>query len=123
MFPYPEHDTTGSVGRLCPNLDVKLVDEQGKDTTAYDVRGEMCIRGPTVIKGYLDNPEANKSWDEDGFFHTGDIMYCDGKTKLWYVVDRKKVMIAIYAFDLKAAAEATCDLGTHQSPRLPGCAA
>lgn len=91
FFPYPEHDVTGSVGRLCPGLDVKLVDDEGRDITGYDVRGEMCIRGPTVILGYLDNPEANKSWDEDGYFHTGDIMYCDGKTKLWYIIDRKKV--------------------------------
>jgi 4-coumarate--CoA ligase len=91
MFPYPEHDTTGSVGRALPGLDVKLVDDNGNDISDYDVRGEMCIRGPSVIKGYLDNPEANKSWDEDGYFHTGDIMYCDGKTKLWYIEDRKKV--------------------------------
>lgn len=90
-FPYPEHDVTGSVGRLFPGLDVKLVDDHGKDITGYDIRGEMCIRGPTVVLGYLDNPEANKSWDEDGYFHTGDIMYCDSKTKLWYHVDRKKV--------------------------------
>lgn len=95
MFPYPETDTTGSVGRPNPGLDVKLVDEQGEDITGYDIRGEMCVRGPSVIKGYLDNPEANKSWDEDGYFHTGDIMYCDSKTKLWYIVDRRKVTIHI----------------------------
>lgn len=91
QFPYPEADETGSVGRPLPGLDVKLVDEDGKDITGYDIRGEMCVRGPSVIKGYLDNPEANKSWDEDGYFHTGDIMYCDSKTKLWYIVDRRKV--------------------------------
>lgn len=91
QFPYHEADETGSVGRPLPGLDVKLVDEDEKDITGYDIRGEMCVRGPSVIKGYLDNPEANKSWDEDGYFHTGDIMYCDSKTKLWYIVDRRKV--------------------------------
>jgi 4-coumarate--CoA ligase len=91
MFPYPEHDITGSVGRALPGLDLKLVDDDGNDISDYDIRGEMCIRGPTVIKGYLDNPEANKSWDQDGYFHTGDIMYRDSKNKLWYVVDRRKV--------------------------------
>lgn len=102
LFPYPEHDTTGSVGRPAPGagIDLKLVDEEGKDITDYDVRGEMCVRGPNVVQGYLDNPEANKSWDEDGFFHTGDIMYCDGKTKLWYVVDRKKELIKVRAFQV-----------------------
>lgn len=97
-FPYPEKDTTGSVGRPMPNLDLKLVDENGKDISGYDVRGELCIRGPTVVRGYFENPEANaRDWDEDRFFHTGDIAYCDGKTQKWYIVDRKKVgSILIY---------------------------
>lgn len=91
-FPYPETDTTGSIGKPIPNVDLKLVDDDGKDVSEYDLRGEICIRGPTVVKGYFENPEANaRDWDEDGFFHTGDIGYVDGKTKLWYIVDRKKV--------------------------------
>ena len=45
-----------------------------------------------MIDEYFANPKANAdSWDEDGFFKTGDIMYCDRKTKKWYIVDRKKV--------------------------------
>jgi long-subunit acyl-CoA synthetase (AMP-forming) len=45
-----------------------------------------------VIDEYFANPKANAdSWDEDGFFKTGDIMYCDRQTKKWYIVDRKKV--------------------------------
>jgi len=92
LFYYPENDDTGSVGRFVPNIDVKLVDDEGREITAYDVRGELCVRGPGVIRGYLDNPGANaRDFDEDGFFHTGDILYCDNKTKLWYIVDRKKV--------------------------------
>lgn len=91
-FPYPEKDTTGSVGRPMPNLDLKLIDDAGKDISGYDVRGELCIRGPTVVRGYFENPEANKrDWDSEGYFHTGDIAICDGKTQLWYIVDRKKV--------------------------------
>ena len=55
-------------------MDCKLVDEEGRDVTDFDVQGEMCVRGPLVIKGYFENPEANtRDWDEDGFFHTGDI--------------------------------------------------
>lgn len=91
-FPYPEKDDTGSVGRPVPNIDLKLVDDTGKDISGYDVRGELCVRGPTVVRGYFENPEANKrDWDEDRFFHTGDIAYIDGKTQKWYIVDRKKV--------------------------------
>lgn len=89
---YPSHDKTGSVGVPIPNLDVKLVDDDGKDVTGYDVRGELCVRGPSIIKGYFENPEANaRDWDAEGFFHTGDIAYIDGKTGLYYIVDRKKV--------------------------------
>jgi len=72
-------------------MDLKIVDDEGRDISGYDVRGEMCARGPIIINGYFENPEANaRDWDEDGFFHTGDVVYCDGKTKLWYIVDRKK---------------------------------
>lgn len=71
---------------------IRLIDEDGKDITAFDVRGEVCVRGPTVVRAYHKNSKANaETWDEEGYLHTGDILYCDGKTKKWYVVDRKKV--------------------------------
>ena len=87
LFYWPESDETGSVGScFMPNTDVKLIDEKGKDVTDFDVRGELCVRGPTVIKGYFNNPKANaESYDEEGYFKTGDIMYCDRKSKLWYI--------------------------------------
>ncbi|KAL6245817.1 hypothetical protein RBB50_006970 [Rhinocladiella similis] len=100
-FDYPEDDVTGSVGRVRPGIDVKLVDDQGKDVSGHDVTGELCIKGPTVIKGYFNNPAANaETFDEDGFFHTGDVMYCDARTKLWYIVDRKKEMIKVRGFQV-----------------------
>lgn len=88
-FEYPETDTTASVGYPLPGIDMKLVDDAGKDITDYDVRGELCVRGPIVIKGYLNN--ENKDWDDEGYFHTGDIAVCERGTKKWYIVDRKKV--------------------------------
>jgi acyl-CoA synthetase (AMP-forming)/AMP-acid ligase II len=101
MFPYPEKDFTGGVGRLIPNLEAKLADDDGKDISAYDVRGKLCVKGPTVIPGYFENPEANRSsFDDEGFFHTGDIGYCDGKTKGWYIVDRKKELIKVRGFQV-----------------------
>ena len=99
-FPYPEDDDTGSVGRPVPGLDLKLVDDEGKDITDYDVRGEICVRGPTVIQGYLDQEATAKSWDADGFFHTGDVAYCDKNSGLWYIVDRKKELIKVRAFQV-----------------------
>lgn len=69
-----------------------MIDDDGKDITDFDTRGELCVRGPTVVKGYFKNPKANKEgFDEEGYLKTGDIVYCDGKTKKWYIVDRKKV--------------------------------
>jgi 4-coumarate--CoA ligase len=77
----------------------RLIDDAGKDITAYDVRGELCVRGPSVIDEYFANPKANAdSWDSDGFFKTGDIMYCDGKSKKWYIVDRKKICASILRY-------------------------
>ncbi|EXJ60273.1 hypothetical protein A1O7_04425 [Cladophialophora yegresii CBS 114405] len=115
MFPWPEDDTTGAVGRPIPGVDIKLVDDDGKDITAYDVPGEMCARGPTVISGYLNNPQANaEAFDAQGFYHTGDIMYRDGRSKLWYVVDRKKELIKVRGFQV-APPEIEAVLLTHPS--------
>jgi 4-coumarate--CoA ligase len=100
-FEYPEQDFTGSVGYLLANIDAKLVDDDGNDISAYDVRGELCVRGPTVISGYFENDKANaESFDAEGFFRTGDIAYCDGETKKWYIVDRKKELIKVRSFQV-----------------------
>lgn len=125
--PYPSHDQTGSVGFPIPNLDTKLVDDNGKDITDYDIRGELCVRGPTVIKGYFENPEANaRDWDSDGFFHTGDIAFIDGQTKKYYIVDRKKVgsiptrqQCSVSSNRGFFCSDFVLFTGTHQSPRLP----
>ena len=61
----------------------------------------MCLRGPTIISGYFENPAANAaSFDSDGWFKTGDIGYCDSKTKKWYIVDRKKELIKVRGFQV-----------------------
>lgn len=90
MFFFGESDTSGSVGRFLPNIDVKLVDDDGNDISGYGVRGELCVRGPTVTKGYYMNDEMNRKDFKDGYWYTGDIVFCDEKTRKWYVVDRKK---------------------------------
>jgi acyl-CoA synthetase (AMP-forming)/AMP-acid ligase II len=101
LTPWPEHDYTGSSGKPVANLDIKWVDDEGKDITTYDTRGEICFRGPIVIPGYFENPEANKtSFDADGFFHTSDIGYCNTKTRSWYIVDRKKELIKVRGFQV-----------------------
>ncbi|KAJ1705643.1 AMP dependent ligase/synthetase [Aspergillus flavus] len=101
IFPYPEKDETGSIGRLVPNVEAKLIDDQGRNITAYNVPGELCIRGPTVTPGYFDNVSANSSaFDDDGWLKTGDIASCDGASRKWYIVDRKKELIKVSGFQV-----------------------
>ncbi|EEH33848.1 4-coumarate-CoA ligase [Paracoccidioides lutzii Pb01] len=100
MFYYPEHDDTGSVGRQIPSLEIKLIDNGGKNISAYGVRGEICVRGPTVITGYFENPAANAESFDGDWFKTGDIGYCEEKTKKWYIVDRKKELIKVRGFQV-----------------------
>jgi 4-coumarate--CoA ligase len=104
MLHYPEHDPTGSVGRFLPNLDAKLVDDEDNDITGYDIAGELCVRGPLIVKGYFNNAEANRlAWDEDGYFHTGDIALRRKENGLWYIVDRKKELIKVRGFQVAPA--------------------
>ena len=76
------------------------MDDDDNEVTDYDVSGELCVRGPTVVPGYLNNPIADEAFDSNGFYHTGDIGYCDAKSKLWYIVDRKKELIKVRGFQV-----------------------
>ncbi|THW35475.1 acetyl-CoA synthetase-like protein [Aureobasidium pullulans] len=100
---WPEFEHTGSVGRFLPGIDAKVVDESGSEVPD-GMRGELCVRGPTITRGYINNPEARaRDWDQDGYFHTGDIVYQDQSTELWYVVDRKKELIKVRGFQVSPA--------------------
>jgi acyl-CoA synthetase (AMP-forming)/AMP-acid ligase II len=82
----------------------RLIDDNDKDITAYNVPGELCIRGPTIITSYFGNETATKdSFDDEGYFKTGDVMYCDSKTKKWYIIDRKKELIKVRGFQVAPA--------------------
>ncbi|KAL5812996.1 hypothetical protein ACOSQ3_027946 [Xanthoceras sorbifolium] len=75
--PLPEdgQHKSGSVGRPV-GQEMVILDENGVPQEA-GVKGEVCIRGPNVTKGYKNNPEGNKSGFQFGWFHTGDIGYFD----------------------------------------------
>ena len=73
------------------------------DISGYNVTGEICVRGPTIIAGYLNDSSGNQAFDSEGFYHTGDVGYCDPSSKLWYIVDRKKELIKVRAWQVAPA--------------------
>jgi len=81
----------GSIGK--PNLliDVRIVDEKGKDV-AFNEPGELLIRAPSLFGGYWNDPEETAEALEGGWFHTGDIVKCD-EEGFFYIVGRKKRVI------------------------------
>jgi 4-coumarate--CoA ligase len=91
--PWAEwNETIGSVGRLLPNLEAKYLDADGKEIPVGET-GELCLKGPNVFKGYLNQPEMTKaSFTEDGFFKTGDIGHEDKKGN-FYITDRVRYLV------------------------------
>jgi long-chain acyl-CoA synthetase len=82
----------GSVGRAAPTVELRVVNDEGKDQPAGE-RGEIWIKGPTVMAhGYWRRADANEASFTDGWFHTGDIGYLDDDGFL-FLVDRAKDMI------------------------------
>lgn len=82
-------DTLGSVGELLPNMRMRLVDGEGRDVPA-GMPGEALLKGPVVMMGYHNNPEADAAvFTDDGWFRTGDVLRVDDG--LVYYVDRKQV--------------------------------
>jgi long-chain acyl-CoA synthetase len=81
----------GSVGIPLPGFTVKILDDDHNEMPLGDL-GEICARGPHVMKGYYRMPEATAETIRDGWLHTGDIGRMDADGNL-YVVDRKKDMI------------------------------
>ena len=80
-----------SVGRPLPILDMKIVDDDGKELPDGQL-GELLIYGPTITPGYWNRPDATAETVRDGWLHTGDLGYRDAEG-FYFVVDRAKDMI------------------------------
>jgi long-chain acyl-CoA synthetase len=80
-----------SVGPPVPVVSVKVVDPSGQELPAGEV-GELWIKGPNVVKGYWNNPEATAETFTDGWVHTGDVARIDDQGFV-YIVDRAKDML------------------------------
>ena len=93
----------GSAGVTVPNTEVNIVDPATQASLGLDQDGEVWIRGPQVMKGYLNNEAATKSTiDDDGWLHTGDIGHLDADGHL-FVVDRLKELIKYKGFQVPPA--------------------
>lgn len=90
----------GSIGIPVPDTLAKIVDVNTGKEVPVGEPGELCIKGPQVMKGYWNRPEENKiAFDEDGWFHTGDIAIMD-EDGYFYIVDRKKDMIIAGGYNI-----------------------
>jgi len=83
----------GSIGLPIPDVEMKIVDENDNELPPDNV-GEIVVRGPNVMKGYLNQPEATIESLRNGWFHTGDIGKMD-KEGYFYILDRKKDIIIV----------------------------
>jgi acyl-CoA synthetase (AMP-forming)/AMP-acid ligase II len=105
----------GSCGQLMPCVEARLINEEGRDVGheqgPFGEPGEIWLRGPTIMKGYLNNEAATKdAITPDGWFKTGDVaIYKDGH---FFIVDRKKELIKYKGFQV-APAEIEAMLLTH----------
>jgi acyl-CoA synthetase (AMP-forming)/AMP-acid ligase II len=112
----PTRNTTlkpGSAGRVVPNTEVKIVDPvTGEPVGAPNREGELLIRGPQIMKGYLNRPEDTAaSIDRERWYHTGDVGYVD-EDGWFYIVDRTKELIKYKGMQV-APAELEALLLTH----------
>ncbi|MFT4211018.1 MAG: AMP-binding protein [Microbacterium sp.] len=111
MSPAPEYADVplSSVGFALPNVSCKIVDvETGEEHTEFDENGEtepgeLWVKGPNVMLGYLGKPEATaQTLDADGFLHTGDVAVYNRRG--WYtIVDRAKELIKYHGYQIAPA--------------------
>ncbi|KAI1621765.1 hypothetical protein EDD37DRAFT_567141 [Exophiala viscosa] len=104
-----QDDGMGSLGPILPCLKVRLVDDDYNDVNDGEP-GELLVRGPTVMRGYLNNASATKDAFHDGWFRTGDIAV--RRTGKFYMVDRKKELLKYKGLQI-APAELEHLLVTH----------
>ena len=96
--PFDIEHYTGSIGIPLPSTDCKIVDEDGNEVPMGEP-GELLVKGPQVMAGYLGRPEDTDKAIQDGWFATGDMATVD-EHGFFRIVDRKKDMILVSGFNV-----------------------
>ncbi|KAL4782212.1 hypothetical protein BJX76DRAFT_359200 [Aspergillus varians] len=112
----------GSSGWILPGTEARVVTPAGEEVTTYGTPGELWVRGPSVVLGYLNNEKATKETFTDGWMHTGDEVVIRKSSKgveHVFIVDRIKELIKVKAHQV-APAELEAHLLTH--PAVADCA-
>lgn len=99
--PLDGRDRPGTVGVPIPGTDIRIVDMEGNSLPPGEA-GEVLVRGPQVMRGYLGRPEATDDTLRDGWLHTGDIGFLDEDGYLT-IVDRMKDMLIVSGFNVYPA--------------------
>jgi long-chain acyl-CoA synthetase len=98
-FNRPDRERkAGSIGIPVPGVDMKVVDDDGNEVAQGEV-GEILIRGPVVMKGYWNRPDATADTLTDGWLRTGDMARVD-EDGYFFIVDRKKELIIRGGFNI-----------------------
>ena len=98
VSPFDLEGYNGSIGLPAPSTDIKLMLEGGSEAPMGEP-GELWVKGPQVMKGYYNRPDATAECLKDGWFATGDIATYD-EEGFFYIVDRKKDMILVSGFNV-----------------------
>ncbi|KAJ5089220.1 Acyl-CoA ligase inpC [Penicillium argentinense] len=112
---HPEDIVLGSSGCLVPGFEARIITPEGQEITSYDTPGELVVRSPSVVLGYLNNEKANKETFEDGWMRTGDeavVRRGPKGTEHIFIVDRIKELIKVKGLQV-APAELEAHLLAH----------
>lgn len=97
--PFDNGDFTGSIGLPMPSTHIKLLDDNDVEVGLNEA-GELCVKGPQVMRGYWKNPQATEEvMTDDGYLRTGDYVSIDEQGYL-RILDRKKDMILVSGFNV-----------------------
>ncbi|XP_048137265.1 4-coumarate--CoA ligase-like 9 [Rhodamnia argentea] len=103
MLGPDEANHHGSAGRIAENMEAKIVDPITGEALPPGQRGELWLRGPTIMKGYVGDDKATaETIDSDGWLRTGDLCYIDSKGFL-FIVDRLKELIKYKGYQVAPA--------------------